>query len=104
MPVMDGFEATRRLRARGCGLPIIALTAGVLTEERAACIAAGMDAFLSKPVKLRDLLTTIEESINRREGIAVAGSLVVAGGGDEQPVIMAGEEGMGEESVADDER
>ena len=72
MPVMDGFEATRRLRARGCRLPIIALTAGVLAEERAACIAAGMDAFLSKPVKLRDLLTTIEESINRREGIAVA--------------------------------
>ncbi|MCB9541604.1 MAG: AAA family ATPase [Myxococcales bacterium] len=72
MPVMDGFEATRRLRARGCRLPIIALTAGVLAEERAASLAAGMDAFLSKPVKLRDLLTTIEESIARRQAAAAS--------------------------------
>ena len=66
MPVMDGIEATRRLRARGCDLPIIALTAGVLTEERDACLAAGMDAFLSKPVRIGDLLTAIDDSMQQR--------------------------------------
>ena len=63
MPVMDGFEATRRLRARGCQVPIIALTAGVLAEEREAAFAAGMDAFLSKPVKLTDLVAALDAAL-----------------------------------------
>ncbi len=63
MPEMDGFEATRRLRARGCELPIIALTAGALDEEREACLAAGMDAFLAKPVKMGALVEALEARI-----------------------------------------
>jgi CheY-like chemotaxis protein len=53
MPEMDGFEATRRIRATEPALghtPIVALTAGVLREDRDKCFAAGMDDFLSKPI------------------------------------------------------
>jgi PAS domain S-box-containing protein len=55
MPVLDGLEATKRLRARGHHLRVIALTAGASTEDEAQCLAAGMDGFLSKPVRLEEL-------------------------------------------------
>lgn len=55
MPVMDGFEATRLLRNRGCTTPIFALTAGVSTEERVECETIGMDQVLTKPVNLHSL-------------------------------------------------
>lgn len=51
MPVMDGYQAATRLRAAGCKLPIIALTANVSEEQRQKCLAAGMDDFLSKPME-----------------------------------------------------
>ena len=55
MPLMDGFEATRRIRAHGVRVPIIALTADLVDERRKLCIAAGMDDFIGKPVRLEDL-------------------------------------------------
>ncbi len=55
MPGTDGFRATRRLRAEGYTGPIIALTASATPTDRAACLAAGMDDFVSKPLTLDEL-------------------------------------------------
>mgnify|MGYP003882069793 FL=1 len=55
MPGMDGFEATRTLRAAGWTRPIVALTANATPADRAECMAAGMDDFTSKPLTLADL-------------------------------------------------
>ncbi|MCX6603146.1 MAG: ATP-binding protein, partial [Acidobacteria bacterium] len=66
MPEMDGYEATRRIRALGQGgrrLPIIALTAGASPAERTQAFAAGMDAFLPKPVRFADLETTLRHAL-----------------------------------------
>jgi PAS domain S-box-containing protein len=65
MPVMDGYTATQRIRAqeRLSGgrkrLPIIALTANVMSEDREKCIAAGMDAHLGKPVEPAQVIDTL---------------------------------------------
>jgi two-component system, sensor histidine kinase and response regulator len=64
MPEMDGFQATAAIRAaeKGTGrhLPIVALTAHALKGDREACLAAGMDHYLSKPIRTEDLLSLLE--------------------------------------------
>ena len=60
MPVMDGFEATRLIRSElRLTLPVVAMTAGVTEYERTLCLDAGMDDFLSKPVALERLSSTL---------------------------------------------
>jgi two-component system sensor histidine kinase/response regulator len=71
MPVMDGFTATRRIRewelSRGAKrLPIIALTANVMTEDRENCIAAGMDAHLGKPIEPAQLIEVLSRFLKAR--------------------------------------
>ena len=63
MPDMDGLEATVLLRAdpRYVSIPIIALTALAMTGDRERCLEAGMNAYLSKPFRLTDLLQVIDK-------------------------------------------
>ncbi len=62
MPVMDGFEATREIRAReNFRIPILAMTAHVDHEDKERCFAVGMDGFISKPVNLKKLESAIQE-------------------------------------------
>jgi two-component system, cell cycle response regulator DivK len=68
LPVMDGWEATRRIKAdpRTAGIPVIALTADAFTEDREKALAAGCDAFETKPVEFQRLLATVEEMLGQR--------------------------------------
>ncbi len=69
MPGVDGFDAPRALRAKapaaGRRLPIVALTANALPEDREACFQAGMDDFVSKPFDKRSLLTALHRWVGR---------------------------------------
>ena len=62
MPEVDGLEATRLIRQHGGKQPIIiAITANVMQDDRQACFDAGMDEYLSKPIKLEALVDVLEK-------------------------------------------
>ncbi len=87
MPVMDGFEATRRIRGMGGAyltLPIIALTADTVAGVREQALAAGMNDFLTKPYSPDDLYRVITR--HARPGNAAAGSTPAAVGRATPPV------------------
>jgi CheY-like chemotaxis protein len=61
MPELDGLEATRRIRSRwpDDGLRIAAMTANAMAEDRAACLAAGMDDYIAKPIRIDELAAAL---------------------------------------------
>lgn len=63
MPVMDGLEATRRLRSQGATLPIIAMTANAMNEDAQRCLEAGMQAVVKKPVNAGELDATLQRHL-----------------------------------------
>ncbi len=72
MPEMDGFEATRRIRAHeetsGTRTPIVALTANAMEGDRERCLASGMDDFVSKPVRRETLILALERWLQQGGG------------------------------------
>jgi len=74
MPEMDGFEATTAIRnwerARGNRIPIVALTAHAMKGDREKCLAAGMDGYLTKPIRPHELDELLEIYVARRKGAA----------------------------------
>lgn len=70
MPGMDGVEATRVWREReppGTHIPIVAMTANVLSSDREICINAGMDDFIGKPVNMEELRSKLQENLPATE-------------------------------------
>ncbi|MHC4513906.1 MAG: response regulator [Planctomycetota bacterium] len=70
MPQVDGFEATRQIRGSEGGdrrIPIIAMTANAMSGDRQRCLEAGMDDYVSKPYRLKDLQATLERWIGGEE-------------------------------------
>lgn len=98
MPVMDGYEATRQLRqvelARGDGerLPVIALTANAMHDDRQRCLAAGMDDYLAKPFNKQQICQLLSRWLPQTLEPAVAESLdapvsAQASLSDEEPLL-----------------
>ncbi|MEQ1517383.1 MAG: response regulator, partial [Usitatibacteraceae bacterium] len=84
MPVMDGFEATMVIRAdeKAAGVskpvPIIAITANALTGDREACLAAGMNDYLAKPIVRKTLAAVMERTLDRHKTAKAIGVVMPA--------------------------
>lgn len=61
MPQMDGYTCSREIRRRGLKLPIVALTAHAMEDERQRCLDAGMSAFISKPASLNEIFKVLAD-------------------------------------------
>jgi PAS domain S-box-containing protein len=88
MPVMDGFAATRRLRASGCTLPVIALTAHAMKGFEQEIEAAGFSGYLTKPIDIDRMLETLArqlDGVRSTAGAAVAATVPAASAGE--PIV-----------------
>jgi len=65
MPVMNGLEATRELRKKGIGIPVVAMSAGTMEEEQRACHEAGMNDFISKPINRREIAEVFKKNLKQ---------------------------------------
>jgi len=74
MPVMDGIEATKRIRERfpeGAGPVIVAMTANVMNDIQSRCLEAGMDDYISKPVKMAGIKQVIARHLSAYRGYPI---------------------------------
>ena len=71
MPVLDGYAATRMLRAdpRYADLPVIAMTANALAGDREKCLAAGMNDYVTKPIRMSEFFGALERWLQRAPGV-----------------------------------
>ena len=70
MPELDGLDATRRIRALGAGARrprIVAMTANAMQGDREMCLAAGMDDYLTKPIRVERLVEALHRRAARKE-------------------------------------
>jgi CheY-like chemotaxis protein len=80
MPVMDGFDATRKIQLIAPSLPVIGLTAYALTEEREKCLAAGMVEVVTKPINVKALVDAVRTQVHRSNPrLPLAEALVASG-------------------------
>jgi two-component system CheB/CheR fusion protein len=85
MPVLDGYETMKRLKAEGCQTPIIALTAHAMQGEKEKCLAAGCVEYISKPVKPSALIDIVKEVSKKKdlEALESSGASLLA----DDPVV-----------------
>jgi two-component system sensor histidine kinase/response regulator len=81
MPEMNGLEATAAIRQRerisGRHIPIIAMTANAMSGDRQMCLERGMDDYVSKPIRTKELFETIENCVRSvRQGFALEESRI----------------------------
>jgi len=67
MPVMDGYEATRRIRELGISTPIVALTAHAMSGDREKCHECGMQDYVAKPIRVQDIKMVLNKYLERTQ-------------------------------------
>jgi CheY-like chemotaxis protein/HPt (histidine-containing phosphotransfer) domain-containing protein len=80
MPVMDGYEATRRMRAEGYDGPVVAVTAHAMRDELERCLGAGCDEYVRKPIERTHLLTVLQRFLPRSPTVSAPNA-------DEAPLV-----------------
>lgn len=92
MPIMDGFEATRRIRADGrfANLPILAMTANAMSGDKEKCLAVGMNDHIAKPINVKDLLSCLTRWIGKPQIKRAGSTSDEPMGSDTSPEIFNG--------------